>query len=413
MADYFTHFSCLIDVGSADKAARALALFQSVRAADQDADDPAFAGFEVSRQKMIGDLTQTLMRKTPQEQRKGYFLQPRQYLDWERFVEQLWEFEGVSAETLRRQRTQSDLLQSLLSLANDRKALEITVTRSGDLIDRTFFAMLDRLYLMVSAQGGGEEAERFAALRSALMEMTPAGKVVAAQQERIRTLLAAIQPETTREELLQRLLDVSTEADGREVVASVILGVPNLFDYEFLLALTARLENPANEAEKATLSEMREMVLSAHEQMQQSRQAAVQQSQQLVQEVLASTDIEGTLRDNLEMVDEVFLSLLAGSLQQAERNNSMGAARRLKQIYDTALRILQEGLPEEMQLINQLLVAADDKARLNALIEEKRALLTPDLVESLRRVEAEMRETNRAELADRVKSIRATIALRA
>ena len=50
MADYFTHFSCLIDVGSADKAARALALFQSVRAADQDADDPAFAGFEVSRQ---------------------------------------------------------------------------------------------------------------------------------------------------------------------------------------------------------------------------------------------------------------------------------------------------------------------------------------------------------------------------
>ena len=50
MADYFTHFSCLIDVGTANKAARALALFQSLRAADQDADDPAFAGFEVSRQ---------------------------------------------------------------------------------------------------------------------------------------------------------------------------------------------------------------------------------------------------------------------------------------------------------------------------------------------------------------------------
>jgi len=50
MADYFTHFSCLIDVGSADKADRALALFQSLRAADQDADDPAFAGFELVRQ---------------------------------------------------------------------------------------------------------------------------------------------------------------------------------------------------------------------------------------------------------------------------------------------------------------------------------------------------------------------------
>ena len=47
MADYFTHFSCLIDVGSPDKAARALALFQSLRDADQDAEDPEVAGFDL------------------------------------------------------------------------------------------------------------------------------------------------------------------------------------------------------------------------------------------------------------------------------------------------------------------------------------------------------------------------------
>ena len=47
MADYFTHFSCLLDVGTPDKAARALALFQSLRAADQDADDPEVAGFDL------------------------------------------------------------------------------------------------------------------------------------------------------------------------------------------------------------------------------------------------------------------------------------------------------------------------------------------------------------------------------
>lgn len=50
MADYFTHFSCLIDVGTPDKAARALALFQSLREADQDADDPEVAGFDLVRQ---------------------------------------------------------------------------------------------------------------------------------------------------------------------------------------------------------------------------------------------------------------------------------------------------------------------------------------------------------------------------
>ena len=50
MADYFTHFSCLLDVGTPDKAARALALFQSLREAGQDADDPEIAGFDIVRQ---------------------------------------------------------------------------------------------------------------------------------------------------------------------------------------------------------------------------------------------------------------------------------------------------------------------------------------------------------------------------
>lgn len=50
MADYFTHFSCLLDVGTPDKAARALALFLDLRAADQDAGDPEAAGFTLARQ---------------------------------------------------------------------------------------------------------------------------------------------------------------------------------------------------------------------------------------------------------------------------------------------------------------------------------------------------------------------------
>jgi hypothetical protein len=50
MADYFTHFSCLLDVGTPDNAARALALFQELREADQDTDDPEVAGFTVVHQ---------------------------------------------------------------------------------------------------------------------------------------------------------------------------------------------------------------------------------------------------------------------------------------------------------------------------------------------------------------------------
>lgn len=50
---------------------------------------PMQQSLDVQQQKAIGDLTQTLMRKLPQEARKGYMLQPKQYSDWNRFMEQL------------------------------------------------------------------------------------------------------------------------------------------------------------------------------------------------------------------------------------------------------------------------------------------------------------------------------------
>lgn len=47
MADYFTHFSCLLDVGTPQNAARALALYN--RLSEEDAsDDPPSDGFLLS-----------------------------------------------------------------------------------------------------------------------------------------------------------------------------------------------------------------------------------------------------------------------------------------------------------------------------------------------------------------------------
>ena len=44
MADYFTHFSCLLDVGSPENAARALDLYNAL-ARENAAEDPPSDGF--------------------------------------------------------------------------------------------------------------------------------------------------------------------------------------------------------------------------------------------------------------------------------------------------------------------------------------------------------------------------------
>ena len=50
MADYFTQFSCVLDVGTPDKAVAALDLFRRLREEDEASDDPEFSGFALSLQ---------------------------------------------------------------------------------------------------------------------------------------------------------------------------------------------------------------------------------------------------------------------------------------------------------------------------------------------------------------------------
>ena len=48
MADYFTQFSCTLDVGTPAKAVAALDLFLRLREEDEASDDPEFSGFALS-----------------------------------------------------------------------------------------------------------------------------------------------------------------------------------------------------------------------------------------------------------------------------------------------------------------------------------------------------------------------------
>ena len=47
MADYFTHFSCVLDPGDPENALRAMDILARLRAEDEEADEPQFGGFDV------------------------------------------------------------------------------------------------------------------------------------------------------------------------------------------------------------------------------------------------------------------------------------------------------------------------------------------------------------------------------
>jgi len=365
---------------------------------------------DLQSQKTIGDLTSRLMRDLPTEARKGYLLQPQQFFDWGRLIEVLWGFEGVTPEMLRRNADQRAQLQNLLKLVNDDSALKIGIDRSGDLIDRDFFTMLEQMVMMMSQQGQQQAAQGLLVLREKLLEMTPAGAEVKQLQERAQAVLEKISTLTSHADLASLLIDTWNEEDGEAIVGSVAVAAAPALDYQFLMVLTERMDAAKDDDERASLEDLRDLIVQIQAEQQQSQQNAMQQVQALLQEILQADDPEAIMRQYAPAIDRTFLGLLAANIKSAEEQNATAAVNRLRQIYEIGMKIFDESLPPEMHLMQQL-AGAPDSATVKKLLNENRELLSPEFGEMLAMAEGQMREAGHEEQADKIKSIRGQVAL--
>lgn len=365
---------------------------------------------DVESQRVIGNLTQQIMRDLPQEDRKGYMLQPQQFFDWNRMVEKLWGFEGVTPEMLRRQSEQSNLVQSLLRIGNDDGALQIAADRNKELIDRDFFTIIEQMAMSMSAQGQNQAAQGLMVMHEKLIGMTDTGKEILEQRERVQAVVEQITPETSREDLLQLMIDSWATEDGEQVVSTLTMAMGPALDYDFLMQLTQKIDSTSTDEEKQSLEEMRELILEIQQQQKQSQQAAIQQMQAVLQEILQAEDTEAELRKYAAAIDENFLGILAANIQSAQESNAAAAVQRLTAVYNQAMAIFQEKLPPEVRFL-QNLMATPDQAAAKKMLQDNRQMLTKDLLETMATLEGQMRDAERTEQADKLKSLRSQASL--
>jgi hypothetical protein len=227
----------------------------------------------------------------------------------------------------------------------------------------------------------------------------------------LREALARIKPETGREELLDILLEYwRTGSQGERIVATILSMTRGMIDYQFLMAVSGRIDQSQDEEDRADLMELREMILELSQQQNQSRQALAQQAQAILQEVLQAPDTEAKLREHAESIDEMFLSMLAANIQQAEEKGATFAVNRLRGIYNQAIGILEENLPDDVRLLNQLL-SAPDEAGVRNLLKENRHVLDQSFVTALSELEARFQSEGSAEMATRIKKLRGQVSL--
>jgi len=343
---------------------------------------------DVERQQAIGKLTTEVMNSLPPEERKGYLLQPQVFFSMENLINKLLEAEGITPEMIEAQQAKADLLRRMAEVESDEE-LEAMIEENEGAIDAEFFRLL-AINLQI-AQSTGQEAglEKLTALREKLLEMTDLGRKVKGQEE----ALEALRANPTHETLLNLLVEAPNE-ETREML--IIFGRQLVdLDYRFFQALTSRIDAASDEGERERLTELRKEVLQVRDQFEEAERARLEERAALLRDLLLSSDPENLARRRFAEMDQVFLTVLAAEMQEAQETGNEGAAKSLRGIWELLLRLSEESLPPSVRLLNRLM-AVEDEGDIDKLLQANRPLVTVQFVELLEQAQAGVQEDEEA-----------------
>jgi hypothetical protein len=353
---------------------------------------------DLERQKAIGDLTNRLMQRLPAEARKGYLLQPRTFLTVESLVDALLEKDEATRDLIAAQERRIQLLEELRQLdPEDTLALAEFTGTHDDEIDVLFFQILD-IVTSIGEQGDDAgELARLRRLRDILLEKTTAGRSLLAQEQAVEALNA----DPTRATLIEQLVATDDEL-VRE--ALVTMG-RQLLDYAFFQELTARIDaaESAGDAEsKETLIALRRQVQDIRDEVDIRAAAVLNARAQLLRNLLLEDDPKEMLQRHVNEIDEAFFGVLATNIEQAEHEGRQDVVERLRSIGDASVQLLNEFLPQEIRLINQLASAQSDE-QIRQLLEAERESLNSDFLQLLERAAADLAQSERSAAAGRLR----------
>jgi hypothetical protein len=349
------------------------------------------------QERMLGALINQAVNRLPQEKRKGYLLRPQSVLTLQGLVERILEGDGITKEMLQAQQQRLSLLQRLLTASVDVRA-EIIKTDEA-LMDADFFNLISKLSQAALANGDQASANKIAELQKELLAETAFGQQLQQQASEVEAAIATLREvgnELTREKLLDLMIDAPTE---NRLSVLVSLTRPGL-DYEFFRLLSERIERARGDG-RARLIALREQLLEMTREIDKLTEARVAEVQGLLNSLLQAANIEEATVKALPEVDDLFMQVLAKAIDDARKQGDFERSSKLSRIDDV---IKQASTPPEIAFIEELLDAPDDQSR-RRLLEANPDRVTPELVDALTNIVAQVESTEDASLVEAMKSL--------
>ena len=348
------------------------------------------------QQKIIGDLTNTLMNSLPPEQRKGYLLTPKTFFTTQSLVNTILEAEGITPEMMERQKEKARLINEFLQ-ATDEESLRNLVKEHDAQLDYEFFQILTASAQAAQAEGQTEMAQALFGLRAMLANLSSQGQAAVAEVDAALGLGETI----TREELLDRLQAAESDEEFEALVAT---GRP-LLDYAFFQNLTAQIEATSDVEDASKLKTLRTRILDTTAKQDEETQARMQHAGELLKSLLQAEDPEAFAREHLDEIDDAFFVILSANIQHAEAENRTEVVEALQQLANMIIGLLEERLPPEVRLVNQLMNAPYPDGT-KQLLEAQREILNPELMAALDQLITELEQAGNTDVADHVKQVK-------
>ena len=256
-------------------------------------------------------------------------------------------------------------------------------------IDQEFINIVAAIAQSTAAGGDQQGAAQLLQLAEALAQETglkspvPAGPV-------------------SPDELIEELRAISDD----ELRAVVAEARPAL-DYKFYQTLTGKIESAEGD-EAAQLKALRAKLLKITEELDNQMKEALRNSSQVLQTILQSPDLKKGVADNLEQIDDSFMMVLQGNIQQAAEQKQEQVLHALQAVYQEVVAQLESRMPPDLKLINQLLRASPgDRAE---YLREHAGEITPDVMRTMAGLVNDLNASGRTEVANELRGLMAQAA---
>lgn len=334
---------------------------------------PPELGMAINQQeKLIGPLITQLTNRLAPEKRKGYLLRPQNFLTYQSLLERILGADGITPEMIQAQKKRVALVERLLGSSTSEARSEI-IKQEAAILDAEFFSIFGRLAEAAISSGQEQYATQVDAVQKQLLAESEYGKKLAAQaneaQEAVKTLQAAGKG-LDREKLLSILIEAPNDDRLNALVSFTRPGL----DYLFFQSLTDQIEKNTGEDRKK-LEVLRDKLLEITRKIDQRAEEDLKHANELLNTLLSAENIQQATVEHIQEINELFIQVLNHTLQEANQKNDSVLMPKLQQI----VAVLQQASapPPELALLETML-AAEDEAALNKLIEEHAAEITPE-----------------------------------